>query len=268
MTALLTLLYNPRDVFALQAAAAPGYPNKDRLLGRARAQELVRLLRAGESDPWAGVRRYQEGMREDDPDRRAVSHLLEAMDRLERAVADLEADVKDVVEAMAAVVDGAKPPAQRGRPDRFQDQDLVRLLRLADYVPHDPWETLVGPVRDLVDRWGMGQAGPLRDAGAVAIGPIEAARGQHWRAVFLLDVQDGKMPGPGAGDYEERLALEERLFYLAASRATEFLYFCMPQPQPGAGANAQVSRFLQPLVDGGHVEIKTLEAPGARGESG
>lgn len=174
-----------------------------------------------------------------------------------------------MVEAAAALVDGAKAPGQRGSPDQEQDRDLLRLLRLADYVPHNPWDDLLGPVQDLVNRWEMGQAGPQRAAGAVAIGPIEAARGQHWRAVFVLDVQDDKMPGPvGEEDYTERLALEERLFYLAASRATEFLYLCMPEPQPGAGAKAQVSRFLKPLVEGGHVEIRTPRPPSAGGESG
>ena len=253
-------MLNPKDIFSLQAAAAPGYPNKDRLLSRVQARRLGSLILADSPDHWEEVRRYLEGLGEDDPGRRAVAYLLEAMDRLEAVVSDPDATLEGVVEAAAAMVEAGKAPSQQGHGDR----ELLRLRQLADRVPVGPWDTVRDQVQDLVDRVGYGTGRPARQrwrrrhrAHRSLQGPAVACSVPSGR------FRDGKLPGQDAGRAHDRLTREERLFYLAASRSSEVLFFLMPQP--GGSTDSQPCRFLTPLLDGGVVESVRLPPAGARG---
>lgn len=247
VVALLTVLLHPTDISALQVAAAPGFPNKSRALGRAQARQLGSLIPAEGPERWEELRRYRDGLREDDPDRRAVTYLLETMQRLENVITDPGATLERLVDEAEVVVEAAKAPSQRG----YLDRDIFRLRRLVDATPNAVGESLKSHLRRLIDRWVLGHADFSAGADGVSIGNVAAAKGQRWQAVFLLDVQDGKIPGSEAAKLPDRLAREERLFYLAASRSTRLLYLCMPEP--GSSPESQVSRLLTPLVNNGLV---------------
>lgn len=254
VAALLAALLNSKDLFALRVAAAPGYPNKDRLAGRALARRLAGAIAEAGPAGWKALRALRDGLPEEDPDLAVVTGLVSALERLEAAVAAPGATLVGVVETAAAVVEEAKGPHQRGRPD--QDRDLLRLRRLAERAPQERWETVREQVQELVDRWVMGEAGPPEGEGGVAIGPISAAKGQRWPVVFVLDVQEEKMPGKDAARARDRLAREATRFYLAASRANGGLVFCMPEP--GDSPESRITRFLAPLVEDGAIDVYLL----------
>ena len=74
-----------------------------------------------------------------------------------------------------------------------------------------------------------GQAGvPLKDDDYLILSTIHSAKGQEWRAVFLLNVVDGCIPsdlGTGSSaDIEE----ERRLLYVAMTRAKDQLTLGVP----------------------------------------
>jgi superfamily I DNA/RNA helicase len=99
-----------------------------------------------------------------------------------------------------------------------------------------------------------------RDYNRVVLSTWHGAKGLEWRNVFLIDVNDGQVPHPGAGGGEgedpdlltdaaelaraaRRSALieaqeaeERRLFYVAMTRAKDRLYICHERGKP--------SRFL------------------------
>ena len=68
------------------------------------------------------------------------------------------------------------------------------------------------------------QAGPQE---AVCLTSIHQAKGLEWSACFVLWLSDGQFPNPRVEEREE-IEEERRLFYVAATRARDDLYLCMP----------------------------------------
>ena len=74
-----------------------------------------------------------------------------------------------------------------------------------------------------------GQAGvPLKDDDYLILSTIHSAKGQEWRAVFLLNVVDGCIPSDlGTGSSAE-IEEERRLLYVAMTRAKDQLTLGVP----------------------------------------
>jgi len=69
---------------------------------------------------------------------------------------------------------------------------------------------------------------PSLDEDWLILSTIHSAKGQEWRAVFLLDVIDGRIPsdlGVGTADQIEE---ERRLLYVAMTRARDHLHLVQP----------------------------------------
>jgi len=67
-------------------------------------------------------------------------------------------------------------------------------------------------------------SGPAR---RVALSSVHQAKGLEWPVVFVLQVEAGRFPSAWALS-EGNLAEEERLFYVALTRAADELYLCRP----------------------------------------
>ena len=57
---------------------------------------------------------------------------------------------------------------------------------------------------------------------------IHSAKGQEWRAVFVLNVVDGCIPSDMATDTAEEIEEERRLLYVAMTRARDDLVLMQP----------------------------------------
>ncbi|GAJ00207.1 unnamed protein product, partial [marine sediment metagenome] len=90
-----------------------------------------------------------------------------------------------------------------------------------------------------------------RDGDRVILSTIHQAKGLEWSAVFMIWCSDGMIPLARAlkdpdGEEEER-----RLFYVAATRAKDQLYFCYPMFNYARGMGNTVlspSRFIEELT--------------------
>lgn len=85
----------------------------------------------------------------------------------------------------------------------------------------------------------------------VALSSVHQAKGLEWPVAFILQVESGSFPSSWAvseGDLDE----EERLFYVAVTRAADELYLCRPieARRPwDTGANALVINSGQGFLD-------------------
>ena len=77
---------------------------------------------------------------------------------------------------------------------------------------------------------------------AVTLTTIHAAKGLEWDIVYLVGATEGYLPINYAKT-EEAIAEEQRLFYVAATRARKFLGVTYSLVD-AFGRNAQPSRFL------------------------
>ena len=69
---------------------------------------------------------------------------------------------------------------------------------------------------------------PLIDEDWLVLSTIHSAKGQEWRAVFVLDVIDGRIPSDLAVGTPDQIEEERRLLYVAMTRARDHLHLVQP----------------------------------------
>lgn len=94
---------------------------------------------------------------------------------------------------------------------------------------------------------------PYLDEDYLILSTIHSAKGLEWQAVHLLRASDGAIPSDMALTSEAGLAEEERLFYVALTRARDDLHIYTPERLPTHPSSlharhvlAKPSRFLTP----------------------
>jgi DNA helicase II / ATP-dependent DNA helicase PcrA len=147
---------------------------------------------------------------------------------------------KDLIATMAGL-DTADWPAALARARAWYDPHLDRIHEDAETRRADllQLEQIAGgyPTRerfltdltlDPPDATG-GQAGvPLKDDDYLILSTIHSAKGQEWRAVFVLNVVDGCIPSDlGTGTTAE-IEEERRLLYVGMTRAKDQLTLGVP----------------------------------------
>ena len=124
---------------------------------------------------------------------------------------------------------------------------------------------------------------PLREEDYLILSTIHSAKGCEWDVVYVIHAADGNIPSDMATGCEDQVEEERRLFYVALTRARDFLEVCSPlryyQKKSGMSDRhtyAQLTRFLAgEVVDHfervqrepqPNVDIETTEPSAAAGE--
>jgi DNA helicase-2/ATP-dependent DNA helicase PcrA len=154
---------------------------------------------------------------------------------------------EDIVLAVARA-DWYRDLLRRRYPNhRDREADLARLAELAARAAS--LERFLADLQ-LAERVEADEdvSGPAR---RVALSTVHQAKGLEWPVVFVLQVEAGSFPSSWAVS-EGNLAEEERLFYVAVTRAADELYLCRPiaARRPwDTGANAVVINSGQGFLD-------------------
>ena len=108
---------------------------------------------------------------------------------------------------------------------------------------------------------------PHKDDDYLILSTMHSAKGCEWRVVQVIHAADGMIPSDMALDDEAGLEEERRLFYVAITRAKDWLYIIFPLRyyyRPWGMADdhlyAQLTRFIGPDVLP-LVEQRTVDAP-------
>ena len=110
---------------------------------------------------------------------------------------------------------------------------------------------------------------PLREEDYLILSTIHSAKGCEWDAVYVIHAADGNIPSDMATGSDEEIEEERRLFYVALTRARDFLEVCFPlryyvKKRGGSDRHtfAQLTRFLpETILD--HFEKVSLEPKAA-----
>ncbi|OZI32940.1 ATP-dependent DNA helicase [Bordetella genomosp. 1] len=111
---------------------------------------------------------------------------------------------------------------------RVRRADLEQLQRLAGGYPTRErflTELTLDPPSATSDESGT----PLLDEDYMILSTIHSAKGQEWKAVYLLNAVDGCIPSDMSTDTAEEIEEERRLLYVAMTRARERLQIVVPQ---------------------------------------
>lgn len=121
--------------------------------------------------------------------------------------------------------------------------DLVQLEQIASgYASRERFLTdlTLDPPDATSDQAGV----PLLDDDYLVLSTIHSAKGQEWRAVFVLNVVDGCIPSDlGTGSSAE-IEEERRLLYVAMTRARDDLHLVVPQRFYTHNQNARGDRHV------------------------
>jgi DNA helicase-2/ATP-dependent DNA helicase PcrA len=94
---------------------------------------------------------------------------------------------------------------------------------------------------------------PLREEDYLILSTIHSAKGCEWDCVYVIHAADGNIPSDMATGSEEEIEEERRLFYVALTRAKDFLEVCFPlryyqKKWSDRHSYAQLTRFLPGAV--------------------
>ncbi|MBV8158269.1 MAG: ATP-dependent helicase, partial [Dyella sp.] len=106
--------------------------------------------------------------------------------------------------------------------------DLQQIERIAaTYASRERFltELTLDPPSASSDESGV----PSRDEDYLILSTIHSAKGQEWKAVYVLNAVDGCMPSDLATGTTEEIEEERRLLYVAMTRARDHLDVIVPQ---------------------------------------
>ncbi len=179
--------------------------------------------------------------------RKVLRHLDAAAYRFEalahfappRAAADLWPELAALMPALAGrdIWAGQLEQARRFYDPLLEERydfararlaDLDELVRLAaTYRSRQQFltELTLDPPAATGDEAGA----PLLDEDYLILSTIHSAKGQEWRAVYVLHVVDGCIPSDMATGSAEEIEEERRLLYVAMTRARDQLHLIQPR---------------------------------------
>jgi len=154
--------------------------------------------------------------------RRAREHLTATITELASAAAE------DTPQRAAVILAALEKPLRARYPDA--DIRIADLQRLADAAASRPSlhdalvELALDPPVSASDFAGP----PRRDEDFLVISTMHSAKGLEWPVVHLPHLVDGAVPSDMALSSPGGLAEEQRLFYVAVTRARDHLYLYAP----------------------------------------
>jgi DNA helicase-2/ATP-dependent DNA helicase PcrA len=231
----LRLAENPRDVVSggRVLALLPG-------IGPGKARQLMDMLLQGGGDfaVWASWK----------PPPAAAApwpKLVGLLRDLAAAKADLPTQLNQVRHFYTPLLEARYDYVQPRLRDLEQLEQIAgryrtrgQMLREMALDPPNSTQDLAGP--------------PHLDDDYLVLSTIHSAKGLEWDAVYVIHAADGNIPSDMATKGSAEIEEERRLFYVALTRAKNFLYVCCPLryyrwPRPGVGDQhgyAQRTRFL------------------------
>ena len=155
--------------------------------------------------------------------------------------------IVDTRERLVALADAYRPILEKAyddHPKRWRDIETVVGIGgryasvdafLADIALEPPTNSL-----DEID-------GDDGEEEFITLSTIHSAKGLEWHSVFLIWVNEGRLPSARSIESEESLEEERRLLYVACTRAKERLYLtypCVMLEWQNSDVLGQPSRFL------------------------
>ncbi len=132
--------------------------------------------------------------------------------------------------------------------------DLAQIARLADRAS-DRAHFLADLALDPPSWTGDLAGPPVLDEDYLILSTMHSAKGLEWDTVYVIHAADGNIPSDMATGSADEIEEERRLFYVALTRARDWLYVCcpfryhsVPRRSSDPYGYAQISRFLSPTV--------------------
>ncbi len=170
------------------------------------------------SDPGMGLRQYLAETRKS-----AHTAGLERLALLLETLSQPDRTVVDMVEAVRSYYEPIAVKHFDDFPKRLKDLEFLGSWS-------EQYDSLATMLTDLTleppDFHGI--SGKRLEAGVLTLSTIHSAKGLEWRAVFIVSAAEGRFPSAYSSYRDADLEEERRLFYVAATRAQDYLLISYP----------------------------------------
>ena len=272
---MLTLAVNPNNAWAFRRVGDRA-PNG---FHRSLSPRMIRELRAAAKRPDSDLVKAATQVCADLPSgsttRAELSHIIDLYQELQRMLAAPDASVAEMLALVHQRLH--RPDADREPPlpgddmarlmtlarDCDESARMTAMMRAADDDAPAPVNTRAALLEFLdqtTDSIGMArlseeEAPPSRWVSRqrpppglrrVALATIDMSKGMEWPAVIIADAADHIIPGQSAAADPAMMAVEQRLFYSAVSRAADWYALYWSQRRDD-GTEAARCRFIKYL---------------------
>jgi len=187
-------------------------------VGPVTAARLLDAMEGSARDPISAMRAFKPGTASTEDWQRFVDVYAQLRDPQLPWPADIDIAMSWYGEVLDRLFDDA----------RVRRLDLDQLARLAPgYGNRERFltELTLDPPDATSDESGI----PLLDEDYLILSTIHSAKGQEWRAVYVLNAVDGCIPSDMSTGRQEEIEEERRLLYVAMTRAKQTLHIIVPQ---------------------------------------
>jgi superfamily I DNA/RNA helicase len=250
--AYLRLLYNPLDQAALERVI--NVPN--RKIGPKTLTEFLNWARVKNVPPFEALARIEEHPTLATAGKRALASFAALMSNL-RALAR-EQPLPSLIDFMLAQSGYAADLRDGTEEGEERWNNVLELRRVAeDFALIEPGTALELFLEQLAlvggsDTTQTGEEGALaqeRDANAVTLITLHAAKGLEFPVVFLVGMEEGILPHSRSLERQDELEEERRLTYVGITRAMRRLYLVRAYRRMfyGGASYQEASRFLDEI---------------------
>ncbi|MCL4202286.1 MAG: UvrD-helicase domain-containing protein [Pirellulaceae bacterium] len=224
LLAFLRLAENPRDRVSGQRVLnlLPG-------IGPKKADQLQQLLIGGDAgfEPWAKAK-PPAAAADDWP------QLVSLLGHLAKVGSnDPAGQIQSVLAFYQPILEGVYDNASLRMKDLEELQQLARRYEdRADLLS----ELALDPPED---------DDVVNGGDHLVLSTMHSAKGLEWRAVYVLHATDGKIPHERSFMDPEQLEEERRMFYVAMTRAADWLYVCHPRREASGYGNSWMGNVFE-----------------------
>ena len=248
---LMTSVLNPLDVNAFMSAATVEPGENGRGLNAQVARNINRIAQEQDLDLIEATTLYLPTLRAKNKTRTNLEYLLRAWNALKT---ELEKDQQTLTEYFQTAI----KIVQRQQVERLDEGingPATQLLAIAHTSNRLSRESLMehltrfletlksGAYPDLQD---SGNENPLEEQKGLTLATIHAAKGLQWPVVWIVDARDEIMPGNVDRSHTRAIEEEQRIFFVASTRAADRLFYCSANGG-SKGSESKPSRFIAPL---------------------
>jgi DNA helicase II / ATP-dependent DNA helicase PcrA len=142
---------------------------------------------------------------------------------------------------------------------KSRQEDIEELMRFS--AKYKNTAEFLGEMALLTNMDAEQDAHAGQPAESIRLTTVHQAKGLEWRAVFVIWLADGLFPAARSLEEAANEAEERRLFYVAVTRAKDYLWLCVPRMRKSRDGGAQFcmpSRFIDEIDPG----LLQMDSPG------
>ena len=260
---MLTLAVNPKNVWAFRKAGSHTSNRSHRNLNPRIVREVRSIARHFDNDLIKAAAQFRTNLPPNSTAHEELSRIIELYEELRHMMATAGTRVAATLELVhrqlhRAGADRESPPPSDG---------MRRLMTWAKYIDETtatgstfPNDDATNDVRSAplnflykmangtdIDRLSSagGETPPGR---GVSLATMDTSKGMEWPAVIVADVADHIVPGDHTNDGDAFMAVEQRLFYSAVTRAANW-YALYWSGQRADGNDAAPCRFIKLMLE-------------------